>query len=171
MMKARPVGAIGALMVAAALIWQPAAQAEPVVQQSGNISYVTGGVGLEERAALAQQTSDFNLKVVNAVPGRPFVADVDIAVKDSRGQELLRTTTDGPWLLAKLPAGRYTIHASDGNRTQTRTVQLGQSQREVMLRWPDTSTPTPMAGGSGSVGAEPVVVPSGTQPVAVPRQY
>lgn len=161
-MKARSVGVLSAVTLMAAFAWQAEVRAEPVVQQSGIISYITGGVGLEEREALSRQTSDFNLKVVNAVPGRPFVADINIAVLDSRGQEILRTTSDGPWLLAKLPAGKYTIQASDGTRTQTRSVQLGQAQREVMLRWPDTSTPTPTASessGSGAVGSEPIVVP------------
>ena len=161
-MKVKPLNALCAFVALSAVAWHAQVRAEPVVQQAGNVSFVTGGVGLEERATLSQQTADFNLKVVNAVPGRPFVADVNIAVVDSRGQEVLRTTSDGPWLLAKLPPGRYTIKASDGSRTQTRNVQLGQSQREVMLRWPEQADTS--ASGSGSVGSS-----SNSAPISVPR--
>ncbi|HKO89348.1 MAG TPA: carboxypeptidase regulatory-like domain-containing protein [Burkholderiales bacterium] len=121
------------------------AWAAPSFQQQGNVSYVTGGIGLEEREALVTNTSDFNLKVVNAIPGGAYVSDTTVSVVNATGQEVLRTTLDGPWLIAKLPPGKYTISASDLSRTaQARTVQLSErGQREVVLRWTDVPVAAP----------------------------
>ena len=42
----------------------------------------------------------------------------------------------GPILLAKLPPGTYTIQATYGPSTQTRTVSIpGQGLREAQFRW------------------------------------
>lgn len=134
--------------------WNTRALATPAIQHQGAVSYITGGVGLEEREAILAGAADYNLKVVNAIPGGAYVADITVSVRNASGQEVLRTTLDGPWLLARLPAGRYTVSASDpGRASQSRTVQLSEhGQKEVMLRWADMpSMPPASTAPSGSL--------------------
>lgn len=155
-MNAVSIGVVCAVTIMSQT-WMHKAFAAPTLQQQGNVSFVTGGVGLEEREAILASTPDFNLKVVNAIPGGAYVSDTTVSVVNSAGQEVLRTTLDGPWLLAKLPPGRYTISASDLSRSsQARTVQLSEhGQREVMLRWTDV----PVAAPASPLMGRPAPIP------------
>lgn len=151
-------GRVGFLCAVAMLAqaWAVESRAQPAVQQQGEISYISGGIGLGERQAMQSSAADFNLKVQNAVPGRPYVSDTTVAIVDGQGKEVLRTTLDGPWLMAKLPPGRYTIHASDGTRTQTQAVSVAErGLRDVMFRWSDNpvNPPTASRAGSGATGS------------------
>src|SRR5690606_23588370 len=95
-------------------------------------------VGLDEREAMLQEAKQegHNLKVVAAATGGAYLADVTIRIADAQGKEILQAAMDGPWLFAKLPAGRYTITADDGTESHKRTVQLpATGTREVVFRW------------------------------------
>ncbi|HKY02795.1 MAG TPA: carboxypeptidase regulatory-like domain-containing protein [Burkholderiales bacterium] len=153
------VGRVGVLCAVAMLAqaWVVESRAQPAVQQQGPVSYISGGIGLEERQAMQGSTTDFNLKVQNAIPGRPYVSDTTVSIVDAGGNEVLKTTLDGPWLMAKLPAGRYTVRASDGTRTQTQSIQLTErGMRDLMFRWTDNPVMSPAASrpaGSGATGS------------------
>ena len=137
-------------LIGTALYLSAPVYAEPLqVQQQAGISFVTGGVGLGEREALTQQASQYNLKVVNTNPTGAYTADVRVSVVDSSGHEVLNTQLDGPWLMAKLPPGHYTINANDGVRTQVRKVNIAASGlNRVQLSWNE-----PGAGSQGSIGS------------------
>ena len=107
----------------------PYAAAAPAleVKKSGDIQYVTGGVGDEEQKAL-KETKDFNLEVTVAVSAGNYLSDVDIALVKA-GTEVLRAKTDGPMFLAKVPPGRYEVRATANGKTQSKTVDVGASGR------------------------------------------
>lgn len=99
------------------------------VKHAGNIQYVTGGVGDEEQKALqATATKDFNLEVTVAVTEGNYRSGVDLALLTG-GSEVLRTTTDGPMFLAKVPPGRYEVRATADGKTQTKTVDVAADRR------------------------------------------
>lgn len=126
-----PVLALLALNLAAA-----PAQAQP--QSVAPIPFISGGVGTDEREAMTREakTEGYNLKIVTAATGGAYLASVDVRIADRQGAEVLHTAMDGPWLLVKLPAGRYTVVADDGTQKHTRTVNVpAAGTREVVLRW------------------------------------
>jgi hypothetical protein len=55
-------------------------------------------------------------------PDNWFLADVRVTIKDGRGHAALDTYSDGPFLLAKLPDGRYTVTAAYDGKSQTRHI-------------------------------------------------
>jgi hypothetical protein len=59
-----------------------------------------------------------------------FTADVHVTINDAQGKRLLDTRSDGPFLLAKLPVGHYTITAE----------QQGQRLRKAVHLTPEKST-------------------------------
>ena len=60
-----------------------------------------------------------------------------VVVESAAKKNLLETKMEGPILLAKLPPGTYTIKATYGPSTQTKTVNIpGQGLREAAFRWP-----------------------------------
>jgi hypothetical protein len=114
-----------------------------------SISVETGGVGLEERAALDAVRDRYNLRVAFAKADGEYVADVEVRLSAADGKGVYYSgRTDGPYLFARLDPGRYRLEATYAGVTQVRTltVSAAQSQPYVYVRWPDSAA---RAGGRG----------------------
>lgn len=134
------MSAHGFLLLIAALWLAGAAQAQPLaVQESAGTRFVSGGIGEEERAQLAATRAGFNLHLTFAVArSGNYLADVRVALRDASGREMLAANAEGPWLLAQLAPGRYSLTAEYGGKVQTRTVAVPRAGRaEVFLYWDD----------------------------------
>jgi len=53
-----------------------------------------------------------------------FVSDVKVSIKDKAGKTVLEALSDGPMLLARLPAGAYTVSADYDGKTLVRKVNV-----------------------------------------------
>jgi hypothetical protein len=120
----------------------PALSAEsaslPPAQVQGEVSYVTGGVGLNEAAAFKRAAASYPLEMMFAQKAgakNEFVADVKVSITDRSGAEVLDATTEGPFLLAKLPAGEYAIEAEYRGERKHQTVEIrpGAHRRAVFV--------------------------------------
>jgi hypothetical protein len=97
----------------------------PPVRTSGSVSYVTGGVGLDESAAIKAAEKDFSLSLLFAQTKRgEYLSDVKLSIKDKAGKTVLEAVSDGPMLLAKLPAGVYKISAEHEGTVLLKTVRV-----------------------------------------------
>lgn len=117
-----------------------------VEKSRDGVEYISGGVGINAQDEINARAKDFNLKLVFTLNEGNYIADVGVAVKDARGRTVVEDTADGPFFLAKLPAGQYTVAATYEGRTVTRKLQVGKGLRTEYLRWPsnpDTDTPLP----------------------------
>jgi hypothetical protein len=95
------------------------------VRSSGNISYISGGVGASEQQALEAAKADYNLRLLFAVTGSgEFLAGVPVTIADAAGQVVLQTVSDGPYLYARVPAGSYRVSAEHGGEVKTQAVTL-----------------------------------------------
>lgn len=112
------------------------AGAGETVRTAGNVTYVSGGVGEESIEQLRSIAGDFNLKLVFALKSGEFLAGVEVAIADAAGKPLLQVSSDGPWLLVKLPAGRYKISATYTGNALTRNVAVGATKLSTVdFRW------------------------------------
>lgn len=103
------------------------------------IAYVAGGIGIEaqQRLDAKARADDFNLKLVFTLHEGNYIADVDVVMKDQQARTVLQEMADGPFLFAKLPAGRYTVEATYEGKTETRTINVGETgMRTAYMRWP-----------------------------------
>ena len=112
----------------------------PAEKIAGQVRYVTGGVSREEAEAFRQAQRDYSLVLEfghQAAPRAQFTADVSVLIRDARGNTVLDAVSDGPFLLAKLPAGQYAIRATQNGKTFDRaaTVTPGKSTHLAFL-WP-----------------------------------
>lgn len=115
---------------------------------AADIRIATGGVGLEERESL-EGDRGYNLKVIAAMQGGQYLADVDVVIFDAAGTPVVTTRTNGPWLMAELPPGRYRLVAAYRGASQTRDFSVVRSDRqEIVLRW--------RADESAVAGASPI---------------
>jgi hypothetical protein len=100
---------------------------EPVPQPrtEGGITFISGGVGMEERDALKKVEGDYNLRLLFAAQGSgEFVADVKVTIRDTKGKTVLEVASVGPRFFAKLTPGSYKITAENNGTAMTRAVRI-----------------------------------------------
>lgn len=112
----------------------------PPLHRSGGIEYLSGGVGHDEARAVERAARHWPLTLEFAVKNKPradFAADVRVHVRDAKGHTTLDARSDGPFLLAKLPPGRYRVDASLDGKTLHEKVQVkaGHPAKALFL-WP-----------------------------------
>jgi len=101
------------------------------------IIYVSGGVGKDEAAKLLALQTSFNLKLLFTLVEGNYLADVGVVISDAASKKVIEHTAEGPFFMANLPAGPYTVAATHEGRTVTRKVQVGgKGLRTEHLRWP-----------------------------------
>ncbi|NBX72955.1 MAG: hypothetical protein EBZ69_09320 [Alphaproteobacteria bacterium] len=97
---------------------------------------ISGGVSVDDRALLEAEQNNYNLKLVYVGVGGIYLADVDMTIADSAGHEVAKLITDGPMVLAQLPAGKYVVTSTLGGHTQKQHVVAGQTLRSYHVRMP-----------------------------------
>jgi hypothetical protein len=126
----------GLLGVASLVCVASASNDDAIVRTAGGVSYVSGGVGADSIDRLSSLAGDFNLKLVFALKSGAYASDVRVAIADAAGKTLLDTTSEGPWLLTRLPAGNYQVVATFAGNAVTRQVAIGTEKlRTVDFRW------------------------------------
>lgn len=120
------LGIVALAFAAAAGARTPPGGEIKVHETSAGSPYVTGGVGDVQQAIMESRYDDYSLKLVNvrSGPEAAYVANVDVTVSNQAGEKVLETTTQGPWLIADLPAGVYDVRASFDGATKTMSVNI-----------------------------------------------
>ena len=130
------------MIVAITFLWVTNAAAqlssESVLQPKhyGNIPYISGGIGLDEREALNSLATGYNLKLMFAVPAGNYLADVRVEIRNASGQLEVDAISEGPWFFAHLPPGRYNVSVSFAGSTQRQDVQVsGGGRSQLNFFW------------------------------------
>jgi hypothetical protein len=115
------------------------------VKKSGEISYVSGGVGDEEQKRLAEMARDFNLKVTFAGSSGAYGGGSRVEIRDKSGKTVLDAESRGPLFYAQLPPGTHTVTATGaGAGGQKKTVQIAEHGRaDVMFTVQQAEGPRP----------------------------
>jgi hypothetical protein len=107
------------------LTWGLAAQALNIEKLDDGTPYIVGGVTKDERKEIESLRRMFNMWVQTAAsPSGSYLSDVKVTVTNAQGQTVFDQTLDGPWLMAKLPEGRYRINAVYESQTIRRDVKV-----------------------------------------------
>lgn len=128
------------LMAAAALLSSSALGAAPRYEGDFGIQWSCGGVGSDERRALADLGREAGLEVVMVTARRGgYVAGAELSLRGTSPGATLRGVADGPICFFKLPPGDYRIGASlDGTRREARAVvKAGGKPARVVIAFPD----------------------------------
>ena len=118
---------------------QASAKLPPEMTQ-GEVRYVSGGIGRAEADAFKRAADRYPLSLEFALEAKPhdeYTADVRVAIRDAHGKTALLALSEGPFLLAKLPAGIYDVKATHQGRTLERHVSVAEGkQAHVTFVWP-----------------------------------
>jgi hypothetical protein len=109
----------------------PALQA----QQQGNIIFVSGGAGTEDRDALRQVESQYNLRLLFAARNGDYLASIAVTLSDARGNAVLDTIAEGPIFYARVPPGRYRLTVSNQGQSQSRDISVGNGAVRQDFYW------------------------------------
>src|SRR5215472_2576099 len=109
----------------------------PQAKSENGITYMSGGVGKPEAAAMWREARDYPLSMIfSEAKDNEFLADVQVTIKDKAGKEMLSAVSDGPIMLVKLPAGKYNVAVESHGKTLHRTVQVpAKGDRQVSFHW------------------------------------
>ena len=110
--------------------------ADEQIMTSGQVKFVSGGVGEDSNTRIQALSKEFNLRLLFAAKDGHYLADVAVTIADARGAKILDTVSQGPWLLATLAAGKYVITAIyEGTKVTRATTIPASGRREVFFRW------------------------------------
>lgn len=111
----------------------------PATQTQGDISYLSGGIGETEAHAMEHAARRYPLElefVAKAKPKDEFLANVKVRIKDAHDKLVLDTTANGPFLLARIPAGKYAVSADHNGTVQHREIEIAaKGHRRVVFAW------------------------------------
>jgi hypothetical protein len=111
----------------------------PATQTQGEVTYIAGGVGEAEAAAIKHVARYYPLELeflLNAKPKDEYLSDVQVRIKDVHDKMVLNVAADGPFLLAKMPAGKYTVSAERNGKIERRHIVIAaEEHRRVVFEW------------------------------------
>ena len=108
----------------------------PQIQQQGDVSWTSGGVGLDESHALLSEQAHWPLSLRFTGPTADYLAGVRVRIVGNGGADVLNTESMGPYMLVKLPPGSYTVYAKykDQEKKQAVTV-AGPGKAKAAFHW------------------------------------
>lgn len=121
----------------------------PPVQRSGDISYVSGGIGQDEIDAMRAAAAQYALQITffshaGATGKDSYNAPAELTILKTDGSPVLDLKPDGPLLLVDLPAGSYRVTASNGGWSKTSPVQIGRgAHKKLIFQMPEIDQPDP----------------------------
>ena len=138
----RRASLIAAAIAAASLTLNAIAAPEgqvPAAQTQGEISYINGGAGKTEADAMRHVARYYPLELeflLKAKPKDEYLSNVKVRIKDAHGRMVLNVTAGGPFLLAKMPAGKYTVSAERNGKVEHRQIEISATEhRRVVFEW------------------------------------
>ena len=111
----------------------------PAPHKQGDVTYITGGVGQTEADAIKHVAKYYPLELeflLKAKPRDEYLAGVKVRIKDMHNKMVLNITSNGPFLLAKLPEGKYAVSAERNHDLMKREVYIvTKEHRRVVFEW------------------------------------
>ena len=109
---------------------------EVIVQpvKAGNVTYITGGIGDEERDALKAVRQDYNLWIMSSSSTGEFLGDIQINITNAHGDVVLDAPA-GPIFYASLPAGSYSVQATSQGHAKKQRVTVGKKGAPLHFTW------------------------------------
>jgi hypothetical protein len=155
-----------------ATAYQAAAVPRPAASVQPGVPVLSGGVGASDRAMIESQQQNYSLKLVYSGQGGAFLSDVNVNVYNKAGEQVLSTVTNGPILLAKLPAGTYKVTsiASGIEKSQNITV-ADNGLKTVQVSYPIQDDPELTAQDGTYLPKSPSPAPTYYAPVAPASGY
>lgn len=103
------------------------------------IQYMTGGIGEEDKFDMRPHAKKFTLNLLfSHGSAGEYLTDTNVNIYNEQSELVFRIKGAKPMLYVNLPAGTYTILASNhGERLRHKLTIEGNSNQKVILNWKD----------------------------------
>ncbi len=111
------------------------------VSNSGEATYINGGIGQEEADGIRAKAGDYNLRLYLS-EGKlgHSITDVPVTITDKKGNVKLDFASGGPMLFLQMEKGTYKISAQHNGVTLTKSVTvINHRGVNVYLNWKNTA--------------------------------
>lgn len=106
-----------------------------VPKQYGNVSYITGGIGDQEKGKMQSVWSDYNFHLMSSMQSGGFSGVIELSITNKSGKQVFAGEVD-PMLYADLPAGTYTVIAvNQGMSKQEKITVSDANPASVHFIW------------------------------------
>jgi hypothetical protein len=105
---------------------------QPIIK--GDITYISGGIGDEDREALETTKKNYNLIITSAKSSGSFIGETQLIIYNKLGDELLNTSA-GPLFYAHLPNGQYIIEATMGDNSKKKNITIKNNTVKINFLW------------------------------------
>ncbi len=115
---------------------------QPVPEE---VCYISGGISSDEIEQFKSRAKEYLLEIVFVQKADPqdsdrleeYLAEVQLQIKDSKGNVVVDTLTEGPFFLADLPFGKYQITADHDGVIKTNVVKISAKKHQrIVFLWP-----------------------------------
>lgn len=106
--------------------------------EGAEVIFVSGGIGYCESQAMQNASKEYPLELVfvqKTISHESYLAEIPVQITDAKGNLVLDTVTKGPYLLAKMPAGRYAITANLYDEVKTQHVTIAKKHQRLVFVW------------------------------------
>jgi hypothetical protein len=106
-------------------------------QAQGGITFVSGGVGLDEIDAIKALKPNYNLHLLFAINSGEYLSDIDVAIFDKKGNAYMQAVSLGPFMLVNLKPGSYYVKAQlDGRAISKKVTITAHKATSLSFIWP-----------------------------------
>lgn len=128
---------LGAGMFASAAAFAASNADLPPEHRLGDVIYRSGGVGAEEVTAMKQVSAQYPLELLFVVKDETghnaYGAGDRVTIRNATGSVVLDTRSEGPFLLARLLPGKYTVEATHNGKSQKRAATVTPDQHTRLI--------------------------------------
>lgn len=132
---------LAGLMTTQAVLAQDDNPQLPATTTIGAATYLSGGIGLDESAAMKRAAKKYPLELVFIRKGtarNEYSSDAQVKITDKHGKTVIEAVSDGPYFLADLPDGTYRVEASkDGASKVQQMVVKKAVHKRLIFSWAD----------------------------------
>ena len=124
----------------ATMLWagEAAAKAPPSPSAQDKVTFVYVGFGKND-ANFKRASRYYPLELEFMLKGKPKdkpASDVRVLIKDANDKMVVNVTSDGAFLLARLPAGTYRVTAEHHGLSESRTIKIDpRKNQRTVFEW------------------------------------
>jgi hypothetical protein len=132
-----------AVFILGVLSMSYASTGSPEVKTYQGISYVSGGIGMEEREAVRAMGKKDDLELSFALQNKNYLGGAKVLIRDEKGKTILDATADGPLFFAELPEGNYNVTATAlGNTLEQKAHVSAKAHARLHFTWTESNHET-----------------------------
>ena len=105
------------------------------VEMIGDVAVLNGGGSADDVTYVKSRAGEFSLQILFSGPGGQYGVADKVTVRNS-SRDVVSVADAGPYLMLKVPPGRYTVEAEFEGAVEQRSVTVGNGLTRVNWNTP-----------------------------------